>query len=281
MSYVDLHLHLLPGVDDGARTLEDSLAHARRMTSEGIHGAAVTPHVGHPWFPLDTTQIPARVAELQTALRAERIPLTLHAGGEIHARHLGEIGAEELDLVAHGPAGARWVLAEVPFAGIDAAFCAALERVRGLGYAALIAHPERAEGFAETGLELLRPALAAGALLQVNVCSLLGHNGAEAAEAGARLVRSGLAFVLGSDGHPGTREHTLRLGFDLALRAGASTTQAWRLTQANPRFLIDQGIPAAPVRLPVAPEVGRRTPGERRRLEGDVRRVIAAGRRPR
>jgi protein-tyrosine phosphatase len=282
MSYVDLHLHLLPGVDDGARTLEESLAHARRMTAEGVYEATVTPHVGHPWFPFATHEIPGRVSELQSALRAERIPLTLHAGGEIHARHLEVIGAEELDLVAHGPSGARWVLAEVPFEGIDDAFCAALERVRALGYGALIAHPERAAGFTPGGLELLRPAITAGALLQVNVCSLLGNNGAEAYAGAQMLVRSGLAFVLGSDGHPGTREHTVRLGFDLALRAGASTTQAWRLTQANPRFLLEHGIPAAPVRLPVPPTAGsaRAGGGDRRRdLDRGVRRVLEAGRR--
>lgn len=52
--------------------------------------------------------------------------------------------------------------------------------------------------------------------------------------------------MLASDGHPGSREHTLRLGYVLALRAGASSVQAWRLTQANPRFLLAHGIPREP-----------------------------------
>jgi protein-tyrosine phosphatase len=66
------------------------------------------------------------------------------------------------------------------------------------------------------------------------------------------LLRSGLAYVIASDGHPGTRDHTVALGFVLAQRAGASSTQAWRLTQDNPRFLLIHGIPDAPSPLTAA-----------------------------
>jgi protein-tyrosine phosphatase len=80
-------------------------------------------------------------------------------------------------------------------------------------------------------------------VLQINVCSLLGNHGLSVQETAVHLLRSGLAYVIASDGHPGSRSQTLRLGFELAMRAGASSIQAWRLTQANPRFLLHQGIP--------------------------------------
>jgi protein-tyrosine phosphatase len=80
----------------------------------------------------------------------------------------------------------------------------------------------------------------------VNVCSLLGNNGLTVQETAVSLLRNGLAYVIASDGHPGTRDHTLALGFTLTQRAGASSLQAWRLTQANPRFLLVNGIPPAP-----------------------------------
>ena len=65
------------------------------------------------------------------------------------------------------------------------------------------------------------------------------------------LVRNGLAYCLASDGHPGTREHTLQLGFHLLVRAGATGVQAYRLTQSNPRALLHEGLaaPAEPRRL--------------------------------
>jgi protein-tyrosine phosphatase len=274
MPYVDLHLHLLPGVDDGAPDLPVALDHARRMTDEGVTEATVTPHVGHPWFPVDVATIAERTTALQSALDARRIPLRLQAGGEIHARHAAAITPDELDVVSHGPRGSRWVLVEVPFEVIDDAFVAGCRRLRALGYGVLIAHPERAAGVLRGGLERLAEEIALGALLQVNVCSLLGNNGPEAQDAAERLVRSGLAFVLASDGHPGTREHTLRVGYDLAIRAGASSTQAWRLTQANPRFLLEHGVPRGPVPAPP-----RRLPRRARSLSGDVARALEAGRR--
>ena len=92
----------------------------------------------------------------------------------------------------------------------------------------------------------------AGALAQVNVCSLLGNNGLDVQETAVTLLRSGRAYVIASDGHPGTRDHTVALGFVLALRAGASSVQAWRLTQDNPRFLLMHGIPTAASALSAA-----------------------------
>lgn len=245
MSHVDLHLHLLPGVDDGARTEDEAVEHARRMVSDGVREATVTPHVAAAW-PLDIASIASRTEALQRRLDAEGVALELHPGGEVHPHDVDGLGDAELDAIAHGPRGARWVLLEVPFAGIDDAFVASLDRLRNRGFGALIAHPERAA----SGLELLRPQLARGAVLQVNVDSLAGAHGPVAHERGHRLLRSGLAFVLGSDGHPGTREQTLGDGARLAEAAGLSSVAIWRLTQTNPRFLLRNGLPRVPMAAP-------------------------------
>jgi len=93
-------------------------------------------------------------------------------------------------------------------------------------------------------LERLLGLLERAGLLQVNVSSLLGNHGLDAQEIAVDLVRHGRAYCLASDGHPGTREHTQQLGFHLLIRAGASSVQAYRLTQSNPRFLLLQGLSA-------------------------------------
>lgn len=245
MSYVDLHLHLLPGVDDGAPDLRHSLDYARRMAAAGVTEATVTPHVG-AGLAYDPLSIPERLAALRQAVDDEGLPLRLHAGGEIHPAGARGLTDVELEAVAHGPSGSRWVLFEVPFAGVDEDFLVSCRDLRRRGYGLLIAHPERAAELLPNGLALLRPELEAGALLQVNVCSLLGNHGASIQAAARDLVRDGLASVLASDAHPGTREHTLRLGLHLAIRAGASSLAAWRLTQGNPRFLLEHGIPPWP-----------------------------------
>ena len=245
MSYVDLHCHLLPGLDDGAATLDDAVAHARRLADEGVRDVACTPHVKAAHFPgVRVEEIAGRVAALQAVITAERLKVRLHTGGEVAHEDALRLDAGDLELVAQGPAGARWILLECPFAGIGDGFVAAAERLSGLGYGLVLAHPERAAGVLDGGAEPLEALRAAGALLQVNVCSLLGNHGLEVQEIATSLVRSGTAFCLASAGHPGSREHTLQLGFHLLLRAGASSAQAYRLTQANPRFLLRSGTSA-------------------------------------
>jgi protein-tyrosine phosphatase len=246
MSYVDLHLHLLPGVDDGARDEREALIYARRLAQEGVREVTVTPHISPAW-PLDVASIPDRVAALARRIDDERLGVRLHAGGELHPSAALGLTDAELAVIAQGPAGSRWLLLEAPFAGIDDAFVGVCAGLRARGYGMVIAHPERAGHLLEDGgLDLLRDQLAAGAVLQINVCSLLGNHGLRVQETAVHLLRNGLAYAIASDAHPGTRGHTLRLGLELALRAGASSVQAWHLTQANPRFLLRMGIPQAP-----------------------------------
>lgn len=265
---IDLHLHLLPGVDDGPADEAASLEHAERLVHGGVTEATVTPHVGHHSFPLDVATIAGRVAELQAALDRAALPLRLHAGGEIHPAGATTLGPAELEAVAHGPAGARWVLLEVPFAGIDDGFVESYRHIRRHGFGCVIAHPERARGILSGGLRRLRPLLTDGAVLQTNVCSLMGRHGEEAQEAGTQLVRSGLTYVLASDGHGGRRAHTLAAAPEQVRITGGSAVRAWQLTEANPRFLLRHGLPSRPA-APTAARARRRS---------SQRRVAAARR---
>jgi protein-tyrosine phosphatase len=251
MSHVDLHCHLLPGLDDGAATLDAALAHARRLDAEGVHDVACTPHVKARVFRgVDLPELAERRAALQDAIDAAGLHVRLHPGGELAHPDALRLSETELELIAQGPATARWLLLECPFAGLDDAFTAAAERLTGLGYGLLLAHPERAAGALDAGRERLEALRDGGALLQVNVCSLLGRHGAEAQEAARALVQADAAFCLASDGHPGSRDHTLALGFPLLRRAGATADEARRLTQSNPGLLLRSGVPAvAPARL--------------------------------
>jgi len=81
MSYVDIHCHILPAVDDGARDLEESVGYARRLVDEGVRELIATPHVGNPRFPFDPSEVADRVAALSAELEQREIPLRSHAGG--------------------------------------------------------------------------------------------------------------------------------------------------------------------------------------------------------
>ena len=272
MTRVDLHLHLLPGVDDGAPDEATALEHAARMAADGVHVATVTPHVGSPHFGTVLEEIPERTAALQRALDREGIALRVEAGGELYPGAAAGLSAQQLDAIAHGPANARWVLAEVPFAGVDAAFADGLAEIRAKGFGIVIAHPERAAGLlTDGGLTRLRPALQHGAVLQVNACSLIGRQGPEAQDAARRLIRARLAYIIASDGHPGTRGHTLAAGEPAALQAGASPAQVVQLTQANPRFLLRHGLPRVDAPLPLRAAGLRHARAAARRLRPGVR----------
>jgi protein-tyrosine phosphatase len=215
------------------------------LDAEGVRDVACTPHVKRAHFPrVPLTELAERRAEAQAEIERAGLGVRLHPGGELAHEDALRLSPEDLELIAQGPDEAPFLLLECPFAGLDDDFEAAAARLSDLGYGLLLAHPERAAG----GHERLRGLLEHGALLQVNVSSLLGNHGLREQELAVELVRNGLAYCLASDGHPGTREHTLQLGFHLLLRAGASSVQAYRLTQSNPRFLLQSGTPrlAAP-----------------------------------
>lgn len=246
MGLVDLHVHLLPGVDDGPPTLDDSLVHAARVADAGVTEVVVTPHVGHSVFPLIPSEIPERTKRLERALAAEGIGLRLRPGGEIHSSAAQRLRRHDLGVVAQGPAGRRWLLLEAPFAGIDPDFVESCRWLRLQGFAVVIAHPERSKGLLSDGIGHLRGELACGSLLQVSVCSLLGRHGDEVQVAAETLVTRGLAAVVASDGHGARRNQTLRQGLEALLELGVGAERAWQLVSENPRALLQAGLPVLP-----------------------------------
>jgi protein-tyrosine phosphatase len=242
---VDLHLHLLPGIDDGAPDVRTAVAHARRMAAAGVVEAACTPHVKHCFPDVVVDEVPDRTAALQVALDDAGIALRLHAGAELDWRRATELTAGELEGIALGPPEQRWVLLEAPFEGVHEGFCAVAEELLESGYGVLLAHPERAPGVLGGGRRRLARLLDAGCRLQVNAASLVGEHGAEPRAAAVALLRAGRVFALASDGHPGTRGEVLPHVARRALRAaGAPAAELERLIATNPRRLLPAEVGA-------------------------------------
>jgi protein-tyrosine phosphatase len=240
--YVDLHCHLLPGLDDGAAGMDATVAHARRLEAAGVHDVACTPHIKRSDFPrVDIAELAARREDAQRAVDADGIDVRLHGGGELAHEDALVLGADDLERIAQGPAGARWLLLECPFAGLDEEVLDAAERLWELDFGVLIAHPERAATIAGADRRLRR-LVARGALVQINATSLLGRHGPAATVGAAHLLREGLVWCLASDGHPGTRDDTLDRGRDALERLGLGARAA-ELTQDNPRALLLDGAP--------------------------------------
>jgi protein-tyrosine phosphatase len=241
MPYVDLHCHLLPGLDDGAPTMEHTIAHARRLAAARVTDVACTPHVKRHEFPgIELARLAELRAEAQQAIDEHGIGVRLHGGGELGHDEALELEPAELELIAQGPAHSRWLLLECPFEGMADDFTAAAERLWDLGYDLLLAHPERAAPVAG-GERRLRDLVDRGALVQVNATSLLGRHGLAARAGAERLVGDGMVWCLASDGHPGTREDTLDRGYQALVRGGTHERVAALLTGGNPRTLLLDG----------------------------------------
>jgi protein-tyrosine phosphatase len=242
VGYVDLHCHLLPGVDDGPETLEETVAYAASVAAAGTTTIVATPHVEL----VDVAELPDRVQEVRDALRAEGIELRVEVGGELKPQSIGDLDADDLEIIAHGPAGARWVLYEVPFEGVDGGggpgFLAGARELRDRGYGLLLAHPERSKDILPAGLEALGPELLAGAVIAANVGPLTRRETAERHAASLEILRRGMVGVIATDAHAPTRPWTLAEGREAVLAATGDAALADGLTSSNPAALLRDGI---------------------------------------
>ena len=243
MERVELHFHLLPGVDDGPADLAGSLALAREAVADGTGLVTCTPHARDT----DVTAIPERTRELRAALSGAGIELEVRAGVELAWDDLAGLDDPLLDTLAQGPAGRRWLLLEAPLPGTGELgdFEAAAGELRERGFGLLIGHPERSPALTSAPGAIDR-LLAAGDLLQLNASSLTGYHGAVPQTFGLDLARSGRASVIASDAHqPRTRGPALGAAVDVLRRHGMPTSRAERMVAATPRTLVDDGfVPA-------------------------------------
>jgi len=201
--YVDIHVHLLPGIDDGPRDLEGALALARSAVDAGTTTIAATPHLRSDFPDVHLDELADRCQEVRDALAAERIPLRVVGGAEVSLSWALEASQDELRLASYDQAG-RDLLIETPSSnviGLDRL----LYELRAGGYRITLAHPERNHQFPRHAA-LLEALLEQGVLLQVNAESLLGPTARSGPRRFARqLCQQGLAHVIASDGHRGDR----------------------------------------------------------------------------
>jgi protein-tyrosine phosphatase len=244
MLFVDLHFHLLPGVDDGPVDLFESLELARTAVAEGTRVVVATPHVRFDLGITDAREIVRRLVELRARLAACGVPLEVRCGGELGHDVVGSLSQHELDLLAQGPHDGRWLLVEAPFDGISDDFHAATAELRARGFGELVAHPERTADAALDGAQGLRREIEAGSLAQLNAQSLTGEHGEDARTASWRLIHEGLVAVIASDAHGPTRPPALQAARRVLLQGGVGLPMADLLVASGPWHLLGSGIRA-------------------------------------
>jgi protein-tyrosine phosphatase len=233
----DLHFHLLPGVDDGPRDDAEAIELARLAVADGTRLVVATPHT----HMLEIAGLPERVAELRARLLEADVELRVCGGGEISSSYAQVVTDTELDLLAQGPAGGRWVLLEAPLELPEIDFATAAAELRGRGVSLLIGHPERSPA---TPTEDIIAEVHHGAVLQINASSVVGRHGAAARRAALDLIRSGLPFVLASDAHSRTRPPLLTSAAAALAGAGIDAAAIDWAVDTGPSRLLTEGLVA-------------------------------------
>ena len=242
MRYAEIHFHLLPGVDDGPSSVEESIALAAAAAAEGTRMIVATPHV-HRQHVTDVSILPDRVHELRARLAAERVRLQVLCGGELAHDMVWRLSASELEMIAHGPPGRRWLLLEAPLSGLDDGYTAAADELRARGFDIVVAHPERALGLGDAWWPAIEHELAAGSALQINAWSVAGLYGERMRSTALALLRRAPLAAVASDAHGGERMPALGLALDALAASGFGHPR--RFVDAAPQGLLARGVAGA------------------------------------
>lgn len=243
---IDLHCHLLPGIDDGAETIEGALQLARQLTEAGVRTVAATPHLRDDYPDVRAEEIAGRCSEVAGVLESEGIVLDVVPAAEVDLIWALEATEEELRMASYGGRG-KDILLEAPYGPLPTSFEEQVFRLSVRGYRILLAHPERNPSLqSDPGrlYELVRR----GVLLQVTADALLPRGVRSRSGALARsLVSEGVAHVLASDAHGprGPSREPLSAGVAEA-RVLAGPYADWMVEEAPAAILAGDSLPAPP-----------------------------------
>ena len=235
---IDLHNHLLPGIDDGAKKVEETLEFLRIARRDGVQVVVATPHMKPGVYDNDRDTILQRVAMVREAARGDEAEgVELLPGAEVYYT---------ADLAARARAGAlmtvgdrgRYLLLELPYQQSPMHVDDSIFQLRLLGITPVMAHPERVAYYLED-IERVAASVRLGALTQVTACSLTGKFGDKARDFARAMLERNLVHVLASDSHDVRYRPPI---MSEGLRAAAAVlgeSRARRLVQDIPRAILD------------------------------------------
>lgn len=196
---IDIHCHLLPNIDDGPDSWEESLELARLLTDEGVEIAITTPHwiKGSVWQP-ESGHVVDLVDQLNLKLREKDIPLSVLPGMEVGINEkLAELVSSR-EILTLG--GGNHILVETPYVSIPYGIKEIMFRLKVSGLEPIMAHPERCSEI-QGNPKILEEIVDCGASTQVTTASFLGYFGKGARECAIRLAKEGLIHFVASDAH--------------------------------------------------------------------------------
>lgn len=195
---IDIHAHILPGVDDGPKTMAESIALIRQAEKEGITDIIATSHAYNPQYHVPKEKVIEQLALLRQEIKDRNINVKLHRGQEIR------IQDSTIDMLRTGEAlslaDSKYVLIELPSSNIPAYTVQIIQGILSLDKVPIIAHPERNRAIAEKPERLIK-LINHGAISQITAGSIAGHFGKSIQKLSLMLIDSNLVHTYGSDVH--------------------------------------------------------------------------------
>jgi protein-tyrosine phosphatase len=204
-SVIDLHCHVLPGIDDGALSVEDAVGMGRQADDDGIEAICATPHIRNG-RDVRIAELPERVAALNDAFAHAGVRVRALPGGEVAETIAEQLTDDDLRAVSLG-GGGRWILLEPRPGPLVDELAAMVEQLRERGFRCLVTHPER--HLADDLADRLAALVQRGALVQATAGFFEQHG--PIADAMLRLAADGLIHVVASDAHSSHAGRPVRL----------------------------------------------------------------------
>jgi len=242
---IDLHCHVLPGVDDGPVTDDEAIALARAAAQDGTRVLVATPHRSPRW-PTEPDVVAAAVDRLSLLLQEAEVPLELRTGAEIALEEAARLDDGTLAALALG--GGPHLLLECPHGPAGDVLERTVAELMERGHEILLAHPERCPAFQDRPARL-RELVAAGARCCVTAGALAGRFGAGSQWFSLELLRDGLVHAVASDAHaPTGRPPGLRAGLDAAAERlpALAGQRRWLTTDVPAAILAGDVVPPRP-----------------------------------
>lgn len=242
---IDLHCHLLPGVDDGPATLDESLALARAAYDAGTRTVVATPHLDHHWG-VEPESIAPAVDEVAGAISAAGIDLDIRVGAEVALSRFVELSPAQAESVRLG--GGPYLLIESPHTPAAGAFHQSVAALRRRGQRVLLAHPERSPALVGR-TDRVRWLVEEGVLCSVTAGALEGRFGKVVRDFSFDLLRHGLVHNIASDSHDASvRGPEMLPGLRAAERSipGVLEQAEWLTGEAPRAILAGKPLPERP-----------------------------------
>lgn len=232
---IDLHCHILPGIDDGPSTLAESIEMCRIAAADGIKTIVATPHFRPGTY--DCDDVGKHTAALQKEILSRGIDLTILAGADVSVTpELVYHVEEDRRLTINGTG--RYVLAELPHEVVPLGWERFLLSLRVKGITPILTHPERGRWFLNHP-EALVSFVLAGGLVQITAMSVTGSVGYDVREYCNFLLRRNLVHVIASDAHSADKRSPVLSGAVKAAAVIVGEANAYKLVRDNPQAIID------------------------------------------